>query len=302
MPLCNVARNPGDEPINISYNIYGSGPQHIVFLCGLGALGSFWDKSAAYFSSFPEYSVCLFDNRGIGGSSMPPGRYRLLDHLGWKRVHVVGLSLGGMIAQELALLLGDRVISLTLESTYAKFLGVPMLMLRLTLFGNGIDRDDLEARARFQPTVSFPKEWLLAPYKHQPEITNWDHVTAFYLERYRKYGIQDPKGHASQQAAGFLHYCDGRLRKIREQGYPVLVMAGDKDQVLLQPSSSIFLAKRLDARLEIYKGAGHLIYLQDPEWHDQMLLENFRKGWARLEKLVPADDLTIGTETPEASS
>ena len=49
----------------------------------------------------------------------------LLSHLQWEYVHIVGLSMGGMIAQELAWRLGDRVKSLALVSTYSKFNGLP---------------------------------------------------------------------------------------------------------------------------------------------------------------------------------
>ena len=78
-----------------------------------------------YFSNIPEFSVCIFDNRGSGFSSVPQQKYTttmlandalaLITHLGWGNVHVVGLSMGGMIAQELAWILGDRVKSLDLS-------------------------------------------------------------------------------------------------------------------------------------------------------------------------------------------
>jgi pimeloyl-ACP methyl ester carboxylesterase len=90
-----------------------------------------------YFSSLPEFTVCIFDNRGSGLSSCPKPPYKttmlaedavaLLDHLEWEDVHIVGLSMGGMIAQELAYKLGNRVVSLCLQSTYSKFNGFPAL-------------------------------------------------------------------------------------------------------------------------------------------------------------------------------
>lgn len=73
------------------------------------------------------FQVVIFDNRGVGNSTEVPtlswttldmahDALQLVDSLGWGKVHVVGNSMGGMIAQHLALLLGRRVKSLTYES------------------------------------------------------------------------------------------------------------------------------------------------------------------------------------------
>uniref|UniRef100_A0A3B4WVM4 AB hydrolase-1 domain-containing protein n=1 Tax=Seriola lalandi dorsalis TaxID=1841481 RepID=A0A3B4WVM4_SERLL len=72
--------------------------------------------------------VCVFDNRGVGSSSVPDGPYSteamaedtiaLMDHLGWRRAHIVGFSLGGMVAMKLASLNRHRIKSLALISTH----------------------------------------------------------------------------------------------------------------------------------------------------------------------------------------
>nr|KAJ3422993.1 hypothetical protein HK105_004952 [Polyrhizophydium stewartii] len=237
MPTVNLA-DPGQEPLNIYYQVCGTGSQHILFINGLGGLSHHWDDVAEYFVKLGDDTACLFDNRGVGMSSAPAGRYtttlmardasRLLNHLGWEHVHLVGVSLGGMIAQELALMLGDKVLSLTLESTYSKFNGVP-----------------------------------------------------FFAKRTAYSGQQTLVGRLGQTLAGTFHFCDRRLDDIRERGYPVLVIAGDDDRILIQPSSSKYLAERLGARLEIYKGGGHVLFLEDPEWHNALLLETVRKGHER---------------------
>lgn len=84
---------------------------------GLGALGNAWQRQTAYFAHEEpragRYSSLVFDNRGVGLSDKPTMRYstsemardvvELFDHLGWtgkRQVHVVGVSMGGMIAQE----------------------------------------------------------------------------------------------------------------------------------------------------------------------------------------------------------
>ncbi|KAI8928571.1 Alpha/Beta hydrolase protein [Entophlyctis helioformis] len=290
MPLVEVA-NVDNEPVEMHYEVHGSGPQRILFIAGLGSVGRVWDKQVEHFTSFPEFSVCTFDNVNIGRSSVRTGAYSiammaadtlaLLDHLDWKHVHVVGTSMGGMISQELCVLLGDRVISLSLASTYSKFNGIPLPMLRMSIFGTGFAADDIKGYAQYFPTIMFPPKWLGLTSKDDPSITNHEAMTAFVYERNSNAGRLDPDAISRSQRAAFFHYCDRRLDDIRAHGYPILVVAGDEDYILRQPSGSEYLAKRLQARFEIYKGGGHSIYWQDPEWYNNLVLDNIRKGHAR---------------------
>ncbi|MDH4299445.1 MAG: alpha/beta hydrolase, partial [Dehalococcoidia bacterium] len=76
------------------------------------------------------YRVVTFDNRGAGRSDKPPGPYstgmmaddtvKLMDLLGIEKAHIMGLSMGGMIAQELAINYPHRVMKLVLAATYAR--------------------------------------------------------------------------------------------------------------------------------------------------------------------------------------
>lgn len=138
MPKFNVKDyqvNEKSESVELYYSISGLGPHKVLFISGLGAIAHQWDHQAKFFSSLPEFSVCIYDNRGSGFSDCPTGPYTtrmladdavaLLEHLRWEKVHIVGLSMGGMIAQELACKLQDRVMSLALISTYSKFNGLP---------------------------------------------------------------------------------------------------------------------------------------------------------------------------------
>ncbi|KAI7296923.1 hypothetical protein KC352_g72 [Hortaea werneckii] len=99
---------------------------------GLGGYMKAWQRQTKDFghTDSDKYSCLVFDNRGMGNSDKPLLRYttsemakdivELLDHVGWKdqrSVHVVGISMGGMIAQELGLLIPDRICSLNLIST-----------------------------------------------------------------------------------------------------------------------------------------------------------------------------------------
>lgn len=101
---------------------------------GLAGLSSSWQRQTKYFGHDrgDTYSVLLIDNRGVGLSSAPLKRYstsqmaldaiEVIDHVGWSQprsLHLVGISLGGMISQEVAYLIPDRLASLTLLCTTA---------------------------------------------------------------------------------------------------------------------------------------------------------------------------------------
>lgn len=120
--LCTVSasltRSP--KPHNIYYELHGSTSPtstKIIFIMGLNNSSFAWERQVKYFSTHGDYSVLVFDNRGVGNSDVPLGGisgYRisemaqdtveLLDFIGWtkeREVNVVGVSMGGMISLEL---------------------------------------------------------------------------------------------------------------------------------------------------------------------------------------------------------
>lgn len=122
MPIASV------NGIDIDYLIEGDGPETIVMVNGLA------DEKESWGYQTPDllaagYRVLTFDNRGVGKSSMPPGPYTtrlfaqdtkaLVDSLGLSGFHMVGTSMGGMIAQEYAIAHPGDLKSVTFSSTYA---------------------------------------------------------------------------------------------------------------------------------------------------------------------------------------
>jgi len=111
----------------ISYRLYGSHGPPVLLLMGLGMRGVVWRPQ--FEGLRDDHRLVTIDNRGIGDSEAVPGRWtmkdmaddaiRVLDALGWESAHVVGVSMGGMYAQELALAVPGRVRSLTLIATHA---------------------------------------------------------------------------------------------------------------------------------------------------------------------------------------
>ena len=111
----------------IAFEDAGEGPETIIFVPGLGLPGAAFSLVTASFT--PRYRVLTVDPRGAGASAKPDAPYTaetavddvtaVLDTADVEQVHFVGLSMGGMIGQELALARPERVASLLLLSTYA---------------------------------------------------------------------------------------------------------------------------------------------------------------------------------------
>ena len=105
------------DGVAINYESHGEGPP-LLLISGTGHDLGFWSGQLPFFA--PEYRAIVFDNRGVGGSSVPPSGYSLadmaddaahvLDEAGIDIAHVMGFSMGGHIAQELALNHPDRTI------------------------------------------------------------------------------------------------------------------------------------------------------------------------------------------------
>jgi 3-oxoadipate enol-lactonase len=125
MPVAKV----GD--ININYKVEGVG-EPLLMIMGYGSGMEGWYFQASFFAK--HFRVITFDNRGVGGSDKPVGPYTtrmmaedafgLMDDLSVEKAHVMGASMGGMIAQELAINHPERVKKLILACTYAQ----PQLM------------------------------------------------------------------------------------------------------------------------------------------------------------------------------
>ncbi|KAJ3412457.1 hypothetical protein HDV05_000711 [Chytridiales sp. JEL 0842] len=103
---------------------------------GINAIFQCWSYQYEYFGNHGDYTCLVLDNRGIGHTDSPPGRYTtkemakdvvdLLKEIGWlpvngpgEKFHLVGSSMGGMISQELSLQIPEALASLTLSSTHS---------------------------------------------------------------------------------------------------------------------------------------------------------------------------------------
>jgi pimeloyl-ACP methyl ester carboxylesterase len=118
MPKANI------HGINLYYQVHGEGAP-LVMVQGFGGGHRGWSFQTRAFKKY--FQVIIFDNRGIGRSDKAPGQYTvrdladeaigLMDYLHIDKAHILGMSMGGMVAQELAINYPDRLKKLVLVCT-----------------------------------------------------------------------------------------------------------------------------------------------------------------------------------------
>ncbi len=244
------------DGVRIAWVERGEGPA-LLLLHGLGYAGS-WGWGPALELLAAAFRLVVVDNRGIGGSDRPPGPYStrllaadaaaVLDDAGIERAHVLGTSLGGMVAQELALGAPHRVDQLVLACTTAGGpASFPMPEQTVRLITEPLD---LPRGERFRV---FVRNALSEPYDAAVVET----LTALRLEE-----AQPIDAWQAQAAAGMTHDAFDRITEIAA---PTLVVTGSADEVV-DPRNSTLLAERIPgARLERLEGCGHLFFWQQPE-------------------------------------
>lgn len=241
--------------IAIDWDESGEGPP-LLLIQGLGYGRWGWDPLVP--SLTEHFRVLTFDNRGIGASSVPDGPYSarqmaddaaaVLDAAGVDRAHVAGSSLGGMIAQELALSHPDRVDKLVLISTTPGVPhGHPMPEVTVRLMTEAQSLSPDEALERFVVNALGP----------EPDPALVDRLVSL-----RQANPPDPTGWQGQAAAGTTYEGGDRACHI---AVPTLVITGTSDRVV-DPHNSHLLADMIpDARLQVLEGGGHLVFWERPD-------------------------------------
>ncbi|KAI8061779.1 Alpha/Beta hydrolase protein [Gongronella butleri] len=263
------------------------------FFIGFAAPCQAWDFQTKFLATTGNYTAVLFDNRGNGHSDAPVGLYTtrqmaadaldLMDGLGWVncRVHIVGISMGGMISMELADMAPDRILSLTLTSTTARRLTPSWYVLstfaKIILFYQ--PHDQLAAAMN----MVYPTDWLAeAPTDpaHAAEYsTNREMITMTFIRHIGQSRLQPLQGYVGQISACLRHnFSDARLRKLKRSGIPVLVVTGTHDN-LIPAALSHHLHRVLDAtHLEVFEGSGHDIPEERVDRYNELLLNHLTKA------------------------
>jgi len=242
--------------INVSYKVSGNG-QPLVLIIGFGSTQNLWYSQVCAFSK--HYRVVTFDNRGVGKSDKPPGPYTtkmmagdtiaLMDRLGIEKAHIVAGSMGGMIAQEMAIDHPQRVNKIVLFCTTAG--GQPW---RDMLFDLIEASDPGWNRSMSDLTGADLQKFMVAMASRSFNGKLYQVFIMPLVKLQARLGrVKVPVG---QLEAMISHNALERLNRIQA---PTLVLAGGKDR-LMPPHSSEVLASRIKgAKLVVIEGGAHAL-------------------------------------------
>jgi len=214
----------------------------------------------------------------------------LLELLGWtakRDLHVVGISLGGMIAQELATRIPDRISSLSLCVTTAG--GKPWTNLPPWVGFFSLGRlmtiaDPVRKIHVILPMV-FPVEWLDEKAESDPNRTNREVQKEAYLKRIELTTPQTFLGSISQMAAALTHDVSAsRLRSISASIPKVLIVTGDDDNLVDVRNSHYIKEHMPEAEFVQWENTGHGVHLQRTIWFNVLLEKVFQEGNGRVER------------------
>ncbi len=252
--------------LTLRYRIVGQGPA-LLLIRGLGRCLEYWLDLVPCLAA--HFQVVLMDNRGVGGSSRPRGPWSVADMaqdtaallraLDLGPVAVFGLSLGGMIAQELAMSHPSLVSRLAIGASSAG--------------GPHAQRPAARRLCGLVGSVALPAEVALR--RAAPRLLSPGYLAAHpeIVQRWLAIARRWPasrRGFLWQVGAALRYDASHRLGDLR---IPTLVLSGDADQVI-PPENSRILAQLIpDARLAWLAGAGHDFGTEAPERTAQLLRE-----------------------------
>jgi 3-oxoadipate enol-lactonase len=235
----------------------GDGPP-VLLIMGLGMTATGWWRTVPVLQA-AGLRVLAFDNRGVGRSDRPPGPYTVaemaddvvsvLDAAGVAAAHVYGISLGGMIAQDMALRHPERVRGLVLgATTRGGAAHVPASPETGALV-------ELRARMTAEQAVwaSVPINYAARTRRHGGERIAED------IEQRLRYPVEGVF-YAAQLAAAQAH--DAAVEGIQA---PTLVVHGDEDALIPAANGERLAAAIPGAELALWPGAAHLYFTDEPE-------------------------------------
>jgi 3-oxoadipate enol-lactonase len=261
MPLADTGE------VQLSYERSGSGPP-LLLIMGMSGTFSHWAEPflEGLRSSF---EVIVYDHRGVGESGPLEGELTivqlardaagLLEALELESVHVLGISMGGMVAQELALAHPERIRTLALGCTYCggegSSLASPEVIQRLAAGMSSGDRA-LAVRTAWEVNVS-------ASFADGPAAEVFSAIGA-------RRAVPVPVIMAQMQAC-IGHDTSTRLHALE---MPTLIVHGTEDQMIPVQNARLIHAHIPGSRLEILDGVGHLFFWELPERSAELVREH----------------------------
>jgi 3-oxoadipate enol-lactonase len=257
--------------LDLYHEVHGEGPA-LLLISGLSGGAWSWYGQVPYFKK--HYFTITFDNRGAGRSSIPPGPYlmsqfaadalRALDHLKIDRAFVLALSMGGMIALELALLAPDRVRALVLGCTHcggSSRIPPSRETMEILMNNEGLTQEQMVEK-------NLPL-FLSEKCRHEaPEA----------VEDYRAAQLSAPvqSDDAFRAQLSAIMTFD-RCEDLARISIPALIVTGSED-ILVPPENAFRLGKRLrGSEVVVIQGAGHALHAECRDRLNELAHDFFRK-------------------------
>ena len=246
MPLLSI------EDIDLYYEIYGEG-EPLLFIHGLGSSGRDWEMQIETFAK--NYKVIVFDLRGHGNSGKPPGPYsiplfaedtvRMLEVLNSSPAHIVGISLGGMVAYQLSLDWPGAVKSLVIVNS------TPELIVRTLQDQISIWRRLLIVRLMGMRKMG---EVLGKRFFPEPEQVELRKIFADHWAENEKPAYLE----AMKASLGW-----SVVERLEEIGCPILLISSEHDY-FPPPEEEGYLSRIPDGRMVLIDGARHAVPAEKP--------------------------------------
>ena len=257
--------------IQLYYEIHGEENRDwMVLIMGLGFDISGWQFQVPEFAK--EYKVLVFDSRDVGRSDKPDASYsikmmaddtvRLMDRLDIEKAHIVGSSMGGFIAQEMAINYPERVRSLSLVSTSAHY----------TMYLTAADIiKELKEKEVSEELIAKMNLFLGCT----DSFLRNDELVKMAIDMMLNHPYPQPlEAYIRQYKACREFDARNRLHKVKA---PTLVLVGNQD-VALPPSYSKELAEKIPgAKLVVLDGGGHGFNFEIPDKFNKAVLDFVRK-------------------------
>jgi pimeloyl-ACP methyl ester carboxylesterase len=256
----------------IHYQVSGDGPP-VLLIMGLATPAMGWIGQVPAFGA--RYRTIAFDNRGSGRSSCPPGPWTigglaadavgLLDRLDVPRAHVVGISMGGMIAQEIAIEHPGRVGALVLASTYAAPGGDVRRLSQSARSALGVDAGGGDALGAIR---------LLGEAAFSPGFMESQGLVFFQMLMQAMPQGPSLAGIEAQSAAALRFDARERLARVAA---PTLVLTGDQDRLIAAAHSDEIARLVPKSCLERIAGGSHAVNFERAEEWNRVVLGFLRE-------------------------
>jgi pimeloyl-ACP methyl ester carboxylesterase len=255
--------------VDLYYEVTGQGPP-MLLIQGVGVVGEGWRPQVDALKH--RFQTLIFDNRGIGKSitcsgpismeAMAEDARALMDVAGWESAHVVGHSMGGVIAQQLALDCPRRIRSLSLLCTFARGKDAARLtpwVLWMTL-RTRIGTRRMRRRAFL--------EMICPPAALQTSDT--DALAGRFARLIGRDLADQPPILMKQLMAMGRHDTCSRLGELRD--IPTLVVSAEHDRIALPPYGQMLASAIPGARFELLRDVSHGVPIHSPDHINERLL------------------------------